>query len=349
LNYDALSKDIIDPLYSLKMAQYFIKKQIDEILEGPYEINSIDAGDTIITLVNLDSTSFASLEKQIGEIIPALKSVYSIDSNISYSGLISSLCDICDAYNYTKEGIEYCRLKSIDCIQYDEKKSRNTESVYSSYYISKINKKIKNCLEAGNFKDLTYIVDEIFDVYFNGKLTTSRIRLSIYELIHVIFTSINEYNSTQSIKLDSDSIVYELLKCKSISSLKQTLTDIMLRLSANQKNDINNQTTRLIQEINKFVSANYSDYELCVNKIAAEFDMSVPYLSKLFKKETSVKLHDYINSVRISKAKKMLNNYSVSEVAVKVGFNDSSSFIKIFKKFEGITPGQYIKLQIKSI
>ena len=55
---------------------------------------------------------------------------------------------------------------------------------------------------------------------------------------------------------------------------------------------------------------------------------------------------DYINSVRIDHAEKLLmEGYTVIEAGQMTGFGDSGTFIRVFKKKKGITPGQ-LKKQI---
>ena len=69
--------------------------------------------------------------------------------------------------------------------------------------------------------------------------------------------------------------------------------------------------------------------------------MSPAAVSKLFKRETNTGLLDYINQVRVRHARELLSTqaYSVSQVTEMVGYTNTSSFIRIFKKYEGISPG----------
>ena len=53
---------------------------------------------------------------------------------------------------------------------------------------------------------------------------------------------------------------------------------------------------------------------------------------------------EYINTVRLGCAEQLLEEgYSVVEVAAMSGFRDSSTFIRVFKKKKGMTPGQLKK------
>ena len=71
------------------------------------------------------------------------------------------------------------------------------------------------------------------------------------------------------------------------------------------------------------------------------FDRSPAYLSGIYKKQTGRSLLEYINMKRIACAEELLKNgASVVEAAEQSGFRDSGGFIRTFKRYRGITPGQ---------
>ena len=60
-------------------------------------------------------------------------------------------------------------------------------------------------------------------------------------------------------------------------------------------------------------------------------------------------LSNYINSVRLNEAKKLiLKGERLETVSEKVGFGSLRTFMRVFKKSEGITPGQYKKSMEKT-
>jgi two-component system response regulator YesN len=66
-------------------------------------------------------------------------------------------------------------------------------------------------------------------------------------------------------------------------------------------------------------------------------------LSTLFKTETGATAMQYLKALRMEKARELLDTtyLSVKEVAVQVGLNDTSHFVRDFKKAFGQTPTQY--------
>lgn len=94
-----------------------------------------------------------------------------------------------------------------------------------------------------------------------------------------------------------------------------------------------------------YIDANYTDriYIKDVCKIAM---MSQTYFSYIFKHITGKTFTEYINTLRITKATKLLKttNSSITDICLKVGFNDATYFNKVFKKEIGLTPSQYRNL-----
>lgn len=92
------------------------------------------------------------------------------------------------------------------------------------------------------------------------------------------------------------------------------------------------------------IENNYSDCQLNVSLIADRLEVSIPYLSKCFKKYNDMNISDYLTSFRISKAKKLMEDdpsMLVASVSEMCGFGSTRTFMRVFKASEGITPGQY--------
>jgi len=83
--------------------------------------------------------------------------------------------------------------------------------------------------------------------------------------------------------------------------------------------------------------------DLTLDQLSAICHLSPNYLSSLFKKEVGTSFSEYIQQQRIDEAKKLLTftNYPILDIGSLLNFTDQSYFIKVFKKFTGITPKQY--------
>ena len=101
------------------------------------------------------------------------------------------------------------------------------------------------------------------------------------------------------------------------------------------------QNRQLCQDVLEYIRSNYSDPDLNISQTGLHFHMTPAYLSSIFRKETGESLLKVITMTRVREAEKLLKEgASVVEAGEKVGFRDSSTFIRTFKKYTGVTPGQ---------
>lgn len=103
------------------------------------------------------------------------------------------------------------------------------------------------------------------------------------------------------------------------------------------------QTARTLNAVKRIVRERYGQNGLSVGMIADELGLTQSYLSSFFKKATGQTLLEFIASVRLEEAKRLLacSGCTVGQVAKSVGYTNDIGFIRFFKKYEGITPGQF--------
>lgn len=101
-------------------------------------------------------------------------------------------------------------------------------------------------------------------------------------------------------------------------------------------------------QIKDYIDAHYRDCNLDAAQICDQFDISPSYLSQLFRRETGNTMLDYIHSLRISLVKDLMLQTSLplQEIAQRSGYFSTWTLIRTFKKYEGITPGEYRKVAI---
>ncbi|WP_418718436.1 helix-turn-helix domain-containing protein [Candidatus Allofournierella merdipullorum] len=83
--------------------------------------------------------------------------------------------------------------------------------------------------------------------------------------------------------------------------------------------------------------------KVTLEQLAQRVFLSPAYLSRVFKEETGTAFNDYLNAVRIAKARQLLlhEDLRVTDVASAVGFDDQSYFTKVFRRVTGMTPLRY--------
>lgn len=110
-------------------------------------------------------------------------------------------------------------------------------------------------------------------------------------------------------------------------------------------NENSNATFQLIQNCileNKL----YFDPDLCVETIALKSEIPIKKLPTIIFEATNYNFSDYINSLRVEKAKKYLtqkkySNYTIVAIGLECGFNSKTTFYNAFNKFVKMSPTQY--------
>lgn len=102
------------------------------------------------------------------------------------------------------------------------------------------------------------------------------------------------------------------------------------------------KTDKIVEAAKEYVRENYEE-KLTLAAIASKIGISQGYLSSVFKKQTGGNLNDYINQMKIEKAKELLekHEYMMYEISDMLGFENPYYFSKVFKKLTGITPSEY--------
>lgn len=100
-----------------------------------------------------------------------------------------------------------------------------------------------------------------------------------------------------------------------------------------------------VTTMKKYIAEHLSE-EMTVAEIANTVSLSPAYCGTLFKKSEGTTIHEFINIMRINRAKDLLtdNVFSIAEVSASVGYNDVFYFSKKFKLLTGTSPSEYKKL-----
>lgn len=145
---------------------------------------------------------------------------------------------------------------------------------------------------------------------------------------------------------------YEEKKYKRIIKIKKLTLDLFSLLTEYHVKEVLDEENYkkqfkkldLYNRIIEFLTKNF-DQDLDINILSRQFSLSPSYFSHLFKQYAHKSVIEYLNELRISRAKQFLEKEetSVGEIASRVGFYDINYFSRKFKAITGITPTEYRK------
>lgn len=102
--------------------------------------------------------------------------------------------------------------------------------------------------------------------------------------------------------------------------------------------------TKTIREVMSYVRQHLDD-DMTLQKAADRFQLSVSYLSKLFKDESGVNFSEFVLELRMNKARDWLehSDMPIKDIADKIGYASVQNFNRVFKQWCGLPPGEFRK------
>ncbi len=136
--------------------------------------------------------------------------------------------------------------------------------------------------------------------------------------------------------------VFDISSHKSWNQAFLYLEDVAERIfDFHQRNQVEKQEN-LVARIKEYVTANLSQ-NTSLTVLSDHFHFSQEYLLRLFKKEEGITILQYINELKLRRAKELLRNpdLQVRDIGELLGFHDNSYFIRFFKSKTGLSPKVY--------
>jgi len=109
--------------------------------------------------------------------------------------------------------------------------------------------------------------------------------------------------------------------------------------------EIGSVDKKFMERLMAIIDNKIGDTDFNIKDLSREIGMSKAVLYKKFDALVHIPIGEFVKTLRLKKAAMLLANdeFNISEVAWKVGFNDRKYFSKEFKKYFGKTPSQYIE------
>ena len=160
-----------------------------------------------------------------------------------------------------------------------------------------------------------------------------------FDIINITIKTLDQLKGFELKNVD----LKKLITFKSLPEFREKMAGLtieMCRQFAEFKDSRNNERK---SEILDYVNCHYGDSSMGLESVADEFGVSSNYLSRFFKQETGCSFIQYVTMIRMDRARELLvnSNKQIKEIVAEIGYIDVANFVRKFKGYEGVTPGQY--------
>lgn len=272
-----------------------------------------------------------------------INSMYHIQSTIGISLPFTSLDGLEKAYSQSKEATERKIIGGYDKSYLYNQQNRFEDSQYTKILNIKL-ERISKALEEKAFDPMIKEIKDIFLQNLKGFMQYNYLKYTNWTLLGMLIDYCAKEQISYKKICDSPSPWEDILALKTVDDMCHWHLKSFLKIKEMVSVPISNDYSYHTQKIVDHIMAHYKE-AISLQDLATQFDMSNAYLSRLFKKETGQSMTDFVNNVRIEEAKKLLDESTMKmyEIAEQTGFSSNQRFFSTFKKFMGISPGEYRK------
>lgn len=210
-------------------------------------------------------------------------------------------------------------------------------------YPSDLERDIINCINEGKIQEIESYLTAFMDylrkkTYAYGDLREALICMTAAILYAIRKASYGLYENISSLN------ILEWVKdILFLENYPRIIMNVMLQYEQYTKN-LKSGNHPIINKVLQILEKEYRN-ELPLEEMAQRMNVTPEYLSSLFMKELGIKYTTYRAQIRIDVAKRLLQEgkLKIYEVAEASGFPDVKYFTKVFKKYTGTSPGEYVR------
>jgi len=198
-------------------------------------------------------------------------------------------------------------------------------------------------LKRGSRDDILKTVNKIIDELESVDLNREKLYVVLNNLILESFKIIKDldYRVEDLLEIINKERI-EKIDSENLKEIEIILKEFLLRLHDLISFNPDDKNQQIISEMKEYIAANYQD-GITLSEMARKFNLSSGHLSNLFHEETGESFSDYLNMIRLNKAKELLKTTDdkIYQIADQLGFNDAYYFSSWFKKLVGASPTTY--------
>ena len=281
------------------------------------------------------------LMKAVTQFWKALSQSSDTGIHMGLSSEIQKLTRLADACEQAATARHYCVLQQSDggIVHYSEILEQEKEKIY--YPAEKEVQLLRN-IRMGMREKVEESLGRVYQINFKERrLSGSMIRQLLVKMLNTVYVlldtvSIENTGEQESLGRMSRDVMLTQNREEAFCILRNVMLSACDKCAEQKEGELR-------RRIVAYIGENFRDPDLSLEKMAEDFDMSYHHMSRLFNECMQMSFSVYLAGLRLEYSTELLGatNISVEQVAQQAGFLQSGSFIRVFKKYYGITPGTY--------
>ncbi|WP_057914472.1 response regulator transcription factor [Peribacillus muralis] len=315
----------------------FFRKRVEELFQSVCIVNP-DGELILVVSFNCED----ALNKKLDEMNRLFSGYVSGKYHINVGSFVCSTSELYKSYQRAKELSSYRLVLKESGLITDELIRQYTQASLSpSIELDELKRYIVGSEREKAFLWIKGAFDEINKS--TKKVAPTIIRGFAIDIVTSIQKDVSSHAGNQTV-----GIVKRILEAYSVEMLVDIIIEFIEVIFKTLKQKSEHRSP-IIQSVVQYIQEHFYE-ELSLKTLSYKFHINAIYLGQLFQKETGLVFSEYINHLRLEKAKQLLRGTHLKAgiIGKQVGYSDSAYFYKQFKKAVGITPSAWRTMNIKS-
>lgn len=289
---------------------------------------------------NIDKEYLSSI-KGIEQLLDQLKNINHIDVYAGVGDIVEDYSQVPKSFQKASHLLHvntHAETNTLREVRQDDCEKETLENLFS-IQVNDIKKYIEATDKAG--------ANRMIDTFVNDVESSGRDSLVwqilFFQQMALSIVSCVEFSKNKDLYDQAENLLYDIHFSKD-----QNFHDFVFRLKYLAENTIDfldetkNRYSPVIGGILNYIDEHYAE-EISLGIIADKVNANPVYLGQLFHYETDQYFSDYLNNIRLEKAKSLLleSKNTVIEIALMVGYSSKTHFFQMFKKKFGVTPTEF--------
>ena len=322
-----------------------IKKIVDENMEKYCKFISFLYSDMVVVIGNFEKKEeILSFIKGTNEVCKIYERIMGVTITAGVGYTCNSHLNIRFSYRSAQSALDYSFILGTGKTIYID--DVEPDHSIQLQFDEQEERAMLNAIKISSEEEITETIDKLFRKIEDLLLPFNKYRIYLMEIMTSILKLVQTYN------LDIDEIFGENFNCYSYLETFDSIHDVKdwfirksIKINVFIKKERINSSMLLVEKAKQYIKENYNDYDISVEKLCSELHVSPTYFSTLFKRETEMNFVNYLTSIRLEEAVKLLNTTDDKTyiIADKVGYPEANYFSYVFKRKFGVSPSKYRK------
>ena len=356
-NYNTLCRVVLIELRELESyrtdylseARATIRKNVTTILRSRLTLEGSD-----FELVEMNYDSYAliighwpieELKSSLSRVLEAVEGNEQVELVMSIGEEVKDYSLLAKSYDHASRIMDYKE-------SYDKRAIVTMEDVVGNqrsdqfHYTLEIERELFNATINGSVEKIELIFQRITTSNFVDRQLNDQEKLGLVRSMMTTLRRIDQKMALETLRLYKETFESSISNNDSTSeTIMGELLEVYIKYALVSKEKTESKDDEISAMMIHYIEEHYHE-DISLEEAATHLNISAGYFCTIFKKHTGNNFKNYLNGYRVGQAKEILANepeVKIKDLTLRLGYSNVNSFIRMFKKYEGVSPGEYAK------